>query len=99
MYRLFPCITIFRGAEGGGGGWLKSVKRMCMCGWVKNCIVTCEKFIFWCERGYKWILALKHTTPVTAAVILLVYIKCAANNNAEKIVLCIHLTIMVYIVL
>ena len=20
MYRLFPCITIFRGAEGGGGG-------------------------------------------------------------------------------
>ena len=29
-----------------------------MCGCVKNCIVTCEKFIFWCEKGYEWILAL-----------------------------------------
>ena len=29
-----------------------------MCGCVKNCIVTCEKFIFWCEKGCEWILAL-----------------------------------------
>ena len=29
-----------------------------MCGWVKNCIVTSEKFIFWCEKGYEWILVL-----------------------------------------
>ena len=31
---------------------------MCMRGWVKNCIATCEKFIFWCEKGYEGILAL-----------------------------------------
>ena len=31
---------------------------MCMCGWVKNRIATCEKFIFWCEKGYEWILAI-----------------------------------------
>ena len=53
MYRLFSCIPIFRGVF-----LLKSVKKMCMCGCVKNCIVTCEKFIFWCEKGYEWILAL-----------------------------------------
>ena len=52
MYSLFPCIPIFRMFFS-----LKSVKKMCMCGWVKNCIVTCEKFIFWCEKGYEWILA------------------------------------------
>ena len=45
MYRLFPCIPIFRGE-----GLLKSVKEMCMCGWVKNRIVTCEKCMFWCEK-------------------------------------------------
>ena len=31
---------------------------MCMCVGVKNRIVTCKKFIFWCEKGYKWISAL-----------------------------------------
>ena len=31
---------------------------MFMCVGVKNRIVTCEKYIFWCEKGYKWILAL-----------------------------------------
>ena len=32
---------------------LKSVKRMCMCVGVKNRIVTCEKCMFWCEKGYE----------------------------------------------
>ena len=27
---------------------------MCMCGGIKNCIVTCEKCMFWWEKGYKW---------------------------------------------
>ena len=27
MYRLFPCITIFRGAEWGGGGLIKKCKK------------------------------------------------------------------------
>ena len=52
MFRLFPCIPIFRGGEGGRGRLLKSVKKICMSGWVKNCIVTFEKCIFWCEKGY-----------------------------------------------
>ena len=47
MCRLFPCIPIFRGFL------LKSVKKMCMCGWFKNCIVTFEKCIFWGEKGYE----------------------------------------------
>ena len=29
-----------------------------MCVDVKNRIVTCEQFMFWCEKGYKLILAL-----------------------------------------
>ena len=28
---------------------------MCMCVGVKNRIVTCEKCMFSCEKGYKWI--------------------------------------------
>ena len=52
MYRLFPCIPIFRGFL------LKSAKKMCICVGVKNHIVTCEKCIFWCEKGYERILAL-----------------------------------------
>ena len=47
MYRLFPCIPIFRGFL------LKSAKKMCICVGVKNHIVTCEKCIFWCEKGYE----------------------------------------------
>ena len=31
---------------------------MCMCVGAENRIVTCEKYIFWCEKGYKRILAL-----------------------------------------
>ena len=31
---------------------------MCMCDGVKNCIVTCEKCIYQCEKGYVWIMAL-----------------------------------------
>ena len=51
MFRLFPCIPIFRGG-GGGGAFIKKCKKICMSGWVKNCIVTFEKCIFWCEKGY-----------------------------------------------
>ena len=52
MCRLFPYIPIFKGVF-----LVKSVKKMCMCAGVKNHIVTCEKCMFWCEKGYKWILA------------------------------------------
>ena len=53
MCWLFPCIPVFRGFFG-----LKSVKKMCMCVGVKSSIVTYEKCMFWCEKGYKRILAL-----------------------------------------
>ena len=29
-----------------------------MCVGVKNHIATCEKCMFWCEKGYEWFLAL-----------------------------------------
>ena len=48
MCRLLPCIPIFRGAF-----LVKKCKKVCMCVGVKNCIVTCEQFIFWCEKGYE----------------------------------------------
>ena len=35
MYRLFPCLPIFRGFL------IKSVKRMCICDYVKSHIGTC----------------------------------------------------------
>ena len=47
MCRLFPCIPIFRGFL------LKSVKRVCICDYDKNRIVTCEKCVFGFELGYK----------------------------------------------
>ena len=53
MCRLFPCASIFRGFF-----WLKSLKKMCMFVGVKNHIDTCKKCMFWCEKRYKWILAL-----------------------------------------
>ena len=31
---------------------------MCLCGGVKIYIITCEKCMFWCEKGHKWIKAL-----------------------------------------
>ena len=40
MYRLFPCIPIFRGF------FIKSAKRMCICDYVKNRIGTCKKCVF-----------------------------------------------------
>ena len=43
MCNLFPCIPISRG---GGGGLLKSVKRVCICDYDKNRIATCEKYFF-----------------------------------------------------
>ena len=41
MYKLFPCIPVYRGrgvvVEGGGGLFLvKKCKKICMCGWVKK---------------------------------------------------------------
>ena len=47
MYRLFPYIPIFRGFS------IKNCQKMCMYVWVKNDIVTCEKFIFCYEKGYE----------------------------------------------
>ena len=33
-------------------------KKMCLCGGVKNCIATYEKFAYYCKRGYERIIAL-----------------------------------------
>ena len=33
---------------------------MCKCGWVKIRIVTYEKFLFWCEKGYEGMSELGH---------------------------------------
>ena len=52
MYRLFPCIPIFRCF------FIKSTKRMCICDYVKNCIGTCKKCVFQFEKGYQRIIAL-----------------------------------------
>ena len=69
MCRLFPCISIF--FFGGGGGLIKSVKRMCMYGWVKNWIVTCEKMYFWCEKRYKWFFAIGSTKTHCSRVLFI----------------------------
>ena len=53
MCRLFPCIPIFRGFF-----LLKSVKRMCICDYVKNRISTCENVFFGLKKEYKRIIAL-----------------------------------------
>ena len=53
MYRLGPCIPIFRGVF-----FIKSAKRMCMYEYVKNCIGTYKKCIFRFEKGYKQAIAL-----------------------------------------
>ena len=52
MYRLVPCIPIFRGF------FIKSAKRMCICDYVENRIGSCKKYVFRFEKGYKWIMAL-----------------------------------------
>ena len=60
MYRLFPCIPIFRAFF----FLIKSAKRMCICDYVKNHFGTCKKCVFRFEKGYKQIIALsssKHT--------------------------------------
>ena len=49
MRRFFPCIPIL----GFLFFLLKSVKQMCVRVGVKNRIVTCEKCMFWCEKGYE----------------------------------------------
>ena len=48
MYRLGPCIPIFRGFF-----FIKSAKRMCIYDYVKNRIGSCEKCFFRFEKGYK----------------------------------------------
>ena len=41
MYRLFPCIPIFSELFS-----IKSAKRVCICGYVKNRIVICKECEF-----------------------------------------------------
>ena len=48
MYRLFPCIPIFRGFF-----MIKSTKSMCLCDYVKNRIGTCWNLCFGGKKGYK----------------------------------------------
>ena len=47
MYRLFPCIPIFRGF------FIKSAKRMCICDYVKNRIGTFKNLCFDVKKRYK----------------------------------------------
>ena len=62
MCKFFPCIPIFRAFF-----LLKSVKRVCICDYDKNRIVTCEKCIFRFEWGISekvCQVAQKHTANV-----------------------------------
>ena len=52
MYRLVPCIPIFRGF------FIKSAKRMCICDYVKNHIGTFWNLCFDVKKGYKQIIVL-----------------------------------------
>ena len=52
MYRLVPSIPIL---GGGGRGVIKSVKRMCICDYVKHRIGTCKNVFFGLKKGYKQI--------------------------------------------
>ena len=49
MYRLVPCIPIFRVF------FIKNAKRMCICEYVIFCIGTYKKCVFRFEEGYKQI--------------------------------------------
>ena len=50
MYRLGPCIPIFR----GGGGVIKNTKRMCIYEYVILFIIdTCEKCLLRFKKGHK----------------------------------------------
>ena len=53
MYRLVPCISIFREVF-----LIKSAKGMRICDYVKNCIGTCKKCVFRFEKGFKQISVL-----------------------------------------
>ena len=58
MYRLFPCIPIFRGF------FIKSAKRMCICDYVKNRIGTFSNLCFGGKKGISGLtrqIATKHT--------------------------------------
>ena len=55
MYRLFPCIPIFRVFL---FFYIKSAKRMCICDYVKNRIGTCSNLRFGGKKGYKQIITL-----------------------------------------
>ena len=55
MYRLVPCIPVFRGFF-----FNKSAKRMCICNYVKNCIGTFQNLCFDVKKGYKQIIVLDH---------------------------------------
>ena len=55
MYRLFPCIPIFRVFL---FFYIKSAKRMCICVYVKNRIGTCSNLRFGGKKGYKQIITL-----------------------------------------
>ena len=46
MCMLFPCIPIFRGVF-----LLKSVKRMCICDYVKIALVLVKNVFFQFEKG------------------------------------------------
>ena len=60
MYRLRPCIPIFRLLLLllFFFFFIKSAKRMCICDYVKSRIGTCKKCVFWFKKGYKRIIAL-----------------------------------------
>ena len=51
MCRLFPCITIF--LVFFFFFVIKNCKKIYKCGGVMNRIVTCEKCIISCKKGYK----------------------------------------------
>ena len=66
MYRLRPCIPIFRLLLllllllllFLLFFFIKSAKRVCICDYVKSRIGTCKKCVFQFKKGYKRIIAL-----------------------------------------
>ena len=74
MYGLLPCIPIFRYVF----FLIKSVKRICICDYVKNRIVTCEKCFFRFKNGITELLhwvAQKHTAKITFPLMYFVVTK------------------------
>ena len=77
MYRLVPCVPIFRGF------FIKSAKRMCICDYVKNRIDTFKNLCFDVKKGYKQISALDSCKTICSlfdSLLILIF-----KNSVERV--------------